>query len=498
VPYVAWFLASDIPRFTLYGDWAGLELAVRHVFRGDVLLGPYSRFHWNHPGPLFFYILAPFQWLVGSSRALYAGTCCINAAAAAAIPVALRIGATRAHAIAGAAIVIAWFAAFGNIAGNPWNPLVIALPLATFFLLSTLFACGKRWAAYPAVVFGAFVFQTHISAASTVLVIAVASALVFARRTRQRPPLAAALLTFVLFLPPLIEQLIAPRGNIRKLLSFFLDRTEPLQPLKRAVVDWVDASSWLPHRALDGALAAEGIFPLPMHWEPMPAKLPASAAVIAFVFIAARIAAAVFATKRKETLTLTLLGVSTAADLLVILALLSIVGADYHYLVFWTTAATTIGWLGVLAAIPDRRWLLALLVVAAGLTTARQRAWIARNSDVLPGSRPDVRADFGVVYTAMRERLAKENAIPIIHREGDWGMAAAAFVELDKDHAPALVPRIDAWNFYGVKPWDSGPGLHLWFATSRDPLELAPCLEPIAKSGDITLFASHEAVARCP
>jgi hypothetical protein len=45
--------------FWSYGDLAVIELSVRNALRGHPLLGPYSRFGWDHPGPALFYLLAP-------------------------------------------------------------------------------------------------------------------------------------------------------------------------------------------------------------------------------------------------------------------------------------------------------------------------------------------------------------------------------------------------------------------------------------------------------
>jgi hypothetical protein len=46
-------------------DHALTEMQVRDVGRHEVLVGLYSRESWNHPGPILFYVLAPFYWLTG-------------------------------------------------------------------------------------------------------------------------------------------------------------------------------------------------------------------------------------------------------------------------------------------------------------------------------------------------------------------------------------------------------------------------------------------------
>jgi hypothetical protein len=47
--------------------------------RGALLVGPYSRFGWHHPGPLYFYLLAPWYWMSGLHTAgMQAGAFAIN------------------------------------------------------------------------------------------------------------------------------------------------------------------------------------------------------------------------------------------------------------------------------------------------------------------------------------------------------------------------------------------------------------------------------------
>ena len=73
-PLLFALLARPVPRFVVNGDYAGLEIATRFVPTGTTLLGPYSRFGWNHPGPLYFVLLAPIHALFGgTSTGIFAG-----------------------------------------------------------------------------------------------------------------------------------------------------------------------------------------------------------------------------------------------------------------------------------------------------------------------------------------------------------------------------------------------------------------------------------------
>jgi hypothetical protein len=50
-------------------DFALLELSTGEALRATQLLGPYSRFGWRHPGPAYFYLLAPLYGVSGASSA---------------------------------------------------------------------------------------------------------------------------------------------------------------------------------------------------------------------------------------------------------------------------------------------------------------------------------------------------------------------------------------------------------------------------------------------
>ena len=62
-----------------YGDYSIIELQILRAARGQQLLGPASRFGWNHPGPLYFYLLAPLYVLAKLQRwSLFFGTGIVN------------------------------------------------------------------------------------------------------------------------------------------------------------------------------------------------------------------------------------------------------------------------------------------------------------------------------------------------------------------------------------------------------------------------------------
>ena len=56
-------------------DWAAIEARTRDVWTSHAsLVGPYSRYGWNHPGPLLFYVLAvPYRLLGSQPHGLFVG-----------------------------------------------------------------------------------------------------------------------------------------------------------------------------------------------------------------------------------------------------------------------------------------------------------------------------------------------------------------------------------------------------------------------------------------
>ena len=69
--------------WTTVADYAALELRTRAVGGTDTpLVGPYSRYGWNHPGPLVFYALVlPYRALGSEGTGLLAGALLLNASA---------------------------------------------------------------------------------------------------------------------------------------------------------------------------------------------------------------------------------------------------------------------------------------------------------------------------------------------------------------------------------------------------------------------------------
>ena len=96
--------ATAFAGYTASSDNATNELTVRDVGSRMVLLGPFSRHSWSHPGPAFVYVMAiPYRILGSDSTAMLLGTLLVNAVAVATIVVLARRWGGRELAAATAA-----------------------------------------------------------------------------------------------------------------------------------------------------------------------------------------------------------------------------------------------------------------------------------------------------------------------------------------------------------------------------------------------------------
>src|SRR3954471_1723225 len=111
-------------------DTAVIESYTLYASRAQLLVGPYSRYGWHHPGPLYFYLLAPVYVLAGrSTPGLSAGALLINLSSVVLLAwVMVRAGDGWLAVMATAAIAVyAW--RLPPLLASAWNPHVVVLPL---------------------------------------------------------------------------------------------------------------------------------------------------------------------------------------------------------------------------------------------------------------------------------------------------------------------------------------------------------------------------------
>lgn len=525
IPYLV-ILTRGVPRYVVIADFASIEHDTRHVFAGETLLGLQSRFLWHHPGPLFFYFVAPFTALFGTaSTGLFLGTWILMALAVGTVAAMTRISFTRATSIAVLVGLAAWFAAFGDVATNPWNRTVVAVPMLAYVAVAALFARGTKSAVYPLVFFGCVVAETHVSTVTTIGAIGAVSFASFLFHSRRRGTLkrdarhlaiAAALL--VLFVAPMIvEELRAPAGsgNLTKLYTFLKHREEPFKTYANAFKNWGLATSWLPDRILDRSMATEGPLPMMMRWDPVQTGWSRTARTLTTIHILTAIAAFVVAVRRRDFESLALLVCGALGELVALSSLRAIAGEEHYSLLYWVAAPCIVTWMGVIAAFASwaaphlaRRTAklrgaerLAILAGAACIvaTTAIQRDWTTRNPRA-PTTVPEFSSGIRAVMATVHERLTKAGgATPVIHMRGGWSLAAAVVLELEKDGVDVRFPKEDLWWFAGTRPADGVANpLHIWFQLPDLPIGITGCVEKAGQYGGFETYVSPVNVEVCP
>jgi hypothetical protein len=220
----------------LYGDNALLDLAARRASHLDQLVGPYSREGFHHPGPVSFYIMAPFVRLLGSGQGGYLAAVLVTGACAVAITAVLWRWSGPAMALYAAAALGAFELCVRVFTlREPWNPYMVVAPMLLLGVLAAGAMAGRRGAWGWAAVAGSYALQTHLATAPTVVAVLVAAALPpiargvwdVARRGRRRPPfpsrpalvgLGVAVLAWV---PALVELAADHPNNVTLLLDFY-------------------------------------------------------------------------------------------------------------------------------------------------------------------------------------------------------------------------------------------------------------------------------------
>ena len=326
-------------------DWAAIELRTRDVGTAHIpLVGPASRYGWNHPGPMLFYVLAlPYRLFGREAHGLLAGALAVNAAALALIAVVLwRRGGVAGLTIGFAAVLLLTRALGAGFLVDPWNPYVIVLPLVAVICLSWAAADGDLWALPAAIGVGSFAVQSHVGVALAVLApiaVAVLVLLLDARRCgfrRLRPAaLSSVVVAVICWSAPLVQQFQPGGGNLGDLMRFWA-RAHPR------------TTGWSKGARLIGQQLA-----IPAPWftghqhvnvysggvEP-PWKVP----ITLFLLVGAMAVAAL----RRDRQSFTLDSLALAFAFAALFSAAHIVDTPYNYIVRWMWTVGAIAWLAII------------------------------------------------------------------------------------------------------------------------------------------------------
>ena len=226
VAVVAAGIAAVTSGWTSVSDVALIELRVRDVPAHLPLVGVYSRYGWNHPGPAEFYGLAPFYRVFGgASVGLLVGALCFQfGSVIASLAILRRIGTAAALAVAGGAIA-AFLGMPPEALRSPWNPYVSLGGVVALVAFGWAFADRRRSGALGLAAIASVMAQVHVVSApiaAAVLVAAVALA-AFAWRGERKFPWpqfgGGCALAALVWLPPIVQQVTGSPGNLGELLS---------------------------------------------------------------------------------------------------------------------------------------------------------------------------------------------------------------------------------------------------------------------------------------
>lgn len=426
VPFVVLAVRALLDRYLATSDLALIELRTRDVGSAHTpLVGVYSRYGWNHPGPLLFYVLAlPYRALGATAGALLVGGTLINAAALLGCAwVFWRRGRVVGLGIGLVCTLILVRSLGGDVLWFPWNPFIIVLPIFLLALLAWSVACGDHWCLPFAVFVGSFAVQSHVGAAApAVALLAVALAALVYDAVRHKvidlgwlafTTVAVALFSWV---PPLIQQFQPNGGNLGSLWQFWtadhktpglVDGARIVGPQLSLPAPWITG-----HERVEYFSA--GLDP---NWR------------VPFVLVLL-VAAAAFAWRRSDRASFALDAVALILAITAWLAAANVVDTPFSYLLRWTWGVGAISWLALAwtawRAIPPEKLrrvarpaaVVAIVVCAALLVATTVSAASAKHPD-RAAEREFVTMDGAV--TAAARRLPQ----PIVVRSAG-GLAAGA------------------------------------------------------------------------
>ncbi len=217
------------------GDGALIELYTLHAIRGQQALGAYSQYGWHHPGPLSFYILAPFYVLGGDSTfGLGVGVLFVNLGSLAIVAwiVARETRVSLSFAVLLFGFLTLFAARIPQVLSSGWNPHTPLLPLVALVFVTASSLDGRLGLLPLAALLTSFVVQTHVGFSQVAGVLFVLAAYPVAMTALVDPERRSAMLwrlvatVFVLeglWAGPLAEQVLKSPGNMTLILRFFFN-----------------------------------------------------------------------------------------------------------------------------------------------------------------------------------------------------------------------------------------------------------------------------------
>lgn len=491
-----WFLgllSRLVPVETPGGDMALLELYTRQATRGELLVGPYSRFQWHHPGPAMFYLASPLYTASGERFAsLRVSALLLNIGCFLASLAVLRRHGGAALAFSTAITMTIFLYRANDVLVSPWNPHLLLLPLVLLLVCCAALMNGATSLSVAIVALASFLIQTHLSITPTVAVAVVTSILVAAARlgvTGDLQALRRAVnlslwVGVIVWIPPLAEQITSAEGNLSRLYRFF---TEPnFAPMPRE-----SYSAFF--RLLSG-------FMLPGFTTAWGGQQLSGVSVIGFVLSLTSLMALPWAASRLRarrnrvgaTLSLLLLAVCLTA----LWSLLRIRGEVLDQVVFWITALGVLnvtcivaGFSGDISVRLARR----VSIVAVLLMIAVGTAELLRTNR--PTDDPGAATRITTGSDAIASYLQREKVVrPLVYiAHATWGDAAGILLRLDKAGIDVSIERDWLYMFGERYAENRTEDSVLVFADQerRQPLLQQKDYVVLAEWPELTIFFAH-------
>ena len=455
------------PAFAPAGDIALIETSTIHAANGDQLLGPYSRFGWSHPGPLYFYVQAPFYVMSGyRSAGLSAGALAINLAALGLlVRVCMRAssGGFLAAAISMASVLFTYRAS--EMLASQWNPHVLVLPVMAIVVVAAAVAAGRIGLLPVLAAFASFVVQTHVGLGPAVLALtgvatAMAALHAYWFRSGDAPRFWPILngtfwLLLLLWLMPLAQELSEPDGNLWRLWTFFGVESRPSQLWRTSFRTWSDMISAFVRSDIDVGWGNR-YGPNPGPWGQFWA-ITETAAVAAI---------GVKAAFEKDSFRAALAAMVLIASTVGLWSITRVDDVVYDHLVFWLAGIGALH-IGLMAdalvrlvpraanVFPTRVAAAACILtfgVGAAVGFQELRVVVSRSFRPLPEPL-SVRRLADAIVPAFEANRIKRPLVTI--DQPVWGVAAGVLLQLQKRHVPFTIHE-DWWFMFGEP---SGPPL---------------------------------------
>jgi len=437
-------------------DQAILEIYTLHAVRGFWTLGPYSQFGWHHPGPLYFYLLAPWYALSGHKTiALHVGAFVINLLSLCGMAyVLVRQTAPLVACLAALGLGV-YVSRLEPVLTSYWNPHIVILP-STLYLLLCVAVAGRKGPALPfAVIVGSFLIQTHISLAPYVLVLGVAAVAAGGRpvagQQPERAPLRALLLPLglvaVLWLPPIVEQMTHSPGNLTRTLQFF-EAPSAGQDWRTAVAVWSDMTCAVFRKQL--VLPEGGLL------QPTPDSVTVTAAFAQLLLLAA---GWLDAYRRGDRSMSALAAAGVLSSLVALWSISRVPSLVGDYTIFWLSAVGALNW-AVVAGLVFARLAgerLPVLQQAVAVGTSALVVWFSADAGVGQIKRERRQALRPPRDSARVVQLATAAILDDMQRAGarrplfhlatsDWTTAAGVLLQVYKRRVPPAVdPGLVSW-----------------------------------------------------